>query len=142
MSWVLLTALVLLLAVVAVQLLRFRARVRAVARLVEAHAGATARPTSLRESPGLDARGLRRVVLLVAGREGLSFRDLQDVEVVRIPADRILSVELGPLQQRQAFRPAVVSTLDGPLRFTVGLSEDQQLDGIIAIRTALGRPAG
>ena len=40
MSWVLLAALVLLLAVVAVQLLRFRARVRTVARLVEAHAEA------------------------------------------------------------------------------------------------------
>jgi hypothetical protein len=35
-----------------------------------------------------------------------------------------------------------VTTLDGPVRFTVGLTEDQQLDAIVAIRAALGRPTG
>ena len=133
---------VLVLAAMAAQLLRFRAEARALARLVDAHAGEVARATAVREFPGADVRDLRRVVLLVASRDGVSFRDLQDSEVMRIPADRILSVELGPLQQRQLVRPAVVTTLDGEARFTVGITEDQQLDAIVAIRTALGRPAG
>lgn len=142
MNWVLASVLVLALAAVAVQLLRFRARARALAHLVDAHAGEVARPTAVREFPGVDGRDLRRVVLVVAGPQGLSFRDLTDAEVARMPADRILSVELGPLQQRQLSRPAVVTTLDGPVRFTVGLTEDQQLDAIVAIRAALGRPTG
>jgi hypothetical protein len=133
---------VLVLAAMGTQLLRFRAEARTLAQLVAAHAGQTARATAVREFPGVDRRDLLRVALVVADREGLSFRDLRDVEVVRLPADRILTVELAPLQPRQPFRPAVVTTLDGPVRFTVGATSDQQLDGIVAIRTALGRPAG
>ncbi|MGN6502501.1 MAG: hypothetical protein ACTHKX_06315 [Pseudolysinimonas sp.] len=132
----------LVLAATGTQLLRFRAEARALAQLVASHPGQTVRPTSLREFPGLGRVEQTRVVLVVAGPDGLSFRDLHDAEVARVLAERILSLELAPLQPRQPVRPAILTTVDGTVRFTVGVTDDQRLDAIVAIRTALGRAAG
>ena len=60
-----------------------------------------------------------------------------------VPADRIMSLELAPLDPRGAV-PAVpvVTTIDGPDRLLGPGTADAQVDAMVALRTALGRPAG
>ena len=60
-----------------------------------------------------------------------------------MPADRIISLELAPLQPRARFRPFRVTTIDGATIDFAGPSHpDQQVDAVVALRTALGRAAG
>jgi hypothetical protein len=93
-------------------------------------------------APGSGRLQRARVVVVLADAGGLSFRDAADAEVVRIDAGRILSIELASLAQRRPVRPAVVTTIDGAFEFTVGLTPDQLVDAVVALRTALGRAAG
>ncbi|MEO8095449.1 MAG: hypothetical protein ABI632_11010 [Pseudolysinimonas sp.] len=118
-----------------------RADRAAVERIVASHPGSVVRPTGLSGQPGMSRAQRSRVVALIADRSGLSFRDAADAEVLKVPADGILSLELGPMNGR--IRPAQVTRLDGPtVEFFVGASEDRQLDTIVAVRKALGRPTG
>ena len=113
----------------------------ALARIREAHAGAAVLPTALFEGPASPPERAR-VIAVVADRRGLSFRDRLDAEVLRVDADVILSLELAPLAPRGP-RPARLERIDGPpLAFWAGATPDQQLDTIVALRTALGRPLG
>ena len=139
---VLVGALVLILLNTGEMLLQFRTEAAAANAVVSAHPGATILRTALRDFPGLSKRDRDRVVVVLADRSGLSFRDTADVDVARVRADAVLSIELAPLDRGAPVRPAVVTTLDGVVRFTVGVTPDQQLDAVVAIRTALGRPSG
>jgi hypothetical protein len=121
------------------QLRTERAAARAV---VDAHPGETARIVGLAAREGSTAAERARVVAVVAGREGLSLRDRADAEVLHLAADRILSIELGPMVPRRA-RPVRIELIDGaPVELWAGADEDRLLDTVVALRTALGRPAG
>lgn len=134
--------LILLVIVVAVALglaaivLRVRAQRRGAVNVVNAHPGELVLPTALLGSSA-------RAVALLADGKGLSFRDAADTEVMRIAADRIMSVEFAPLNARSPIRPARVTLIDGaPVDFLLGVPADSQAEAVIAIRTALGRSAG
>jgi hypothetical protein len=108
--------------------------------VVAAHPGETVRQTRLFALPGTSELQRARVVALIADPSGLSFRDLADAEVSRIDADRMLSVEIAPLDTRTPIRPARVGLLDGGhAEFWVGATPDELVDGVVAIRAALGR---
>lgn len=117
-------------------------RRRAIEKLLSAHPGETILPTLLLAAPGSGRLQRARVLAVLAGAGGLSFRDAADAEVMRIEPDRILSIELASLAQRRPIRPAVVATIDGAFEFTVGLTPDQLVDAVVALRTALGCGAG
>lgn len=111
--------------------------------ILAAHPGETILPTSLFASEGVTRAERARVGLVLADRRGLSFRDRTDTEVLHVGADRILSIELGPLPPRMAIRPAIATLVDGPpISFWVGAQPDQQAEAVVALRTALGRAAG
>jgi hypothetical protein len=137
-------ALVLLIGVTfVVQLRQFGVERSQLQQTIAAHPGKMVLRTTLTEFPGLPLLQRSRVALLFADRAGLSFRGLQGVEVARVSADSILSIELAPLDRRLRVRPAIVSRIDGEqVAFTVGLTQDEQAANVVAIRTALGRPAG
>lgn len=60
-----------------------------------------------------------------------------------MPSASILSLELGPMIPGSAVRPARVEHIDGPpVAFWAGATPDEQLDTIVALRRALGRPLG
>jgi hypothetical protein len=140
-QWIaLIVAVLLILANVGEQLLQFRAEARAVTALIAAYPETMARPTSLTTFGDLRRPQLQRVGVVFADRSGLSFRTPSDAEVARVDADRILSIELAPLDRRVPIRPAVVTTIDGsPVAFTVGANQDAQAEAIVALRKALGR---
>jgi len=117
-------------------------RGRATERLLAAHPGQTIIPTLLLAAPGSGRHQRARVLAVLATADGLSFRDAADAEVMPVEADRILSIELASLAQRRPVRPAVVTTIDGVFEFTVGLTPDELVDAVVALRTALGRAAG
>jgi hypothetical protein len=108
--------------------------------VIAAHPGETVLATGLIALEGSAVVDRARVVAVLAQRSGLSFRDRTDAEVLAVPADRILSVELAPLNPRSALRPARVALIDGPpVEFYAGVREEQQLETVLAIRQALGR---
>ena len=136
-------AVLLIIASTSELLLQLRTEGAAVRRIIAAHPEATAQPTSLLVFDGVTRIDRLSVGVVLADRGGLSFRNRADVEVARVPADRILSLELAPHNPRVPLRSAVVATIDGsPVEFTVGAKPDDQAEAIVAIRTALGRPAG
>lgn len=100
----------------------------------------TSYPAVLLQLEGARMRDRARVRLVAADRDGLSFRTRKDVEVVRVAADRILSIELAPLDPRNRLRPARAALADGaPVEFWIGNDPDRQAEIIVALRTALGR---
>lgn len=114
----------------------------AAARVRAAHPDSLVLPTAL-VAADLPRRALRRVAAVVADRDALSFRDRDGGEALRVAAASILSLELGPMIPGSAVRAARVEHLDGPaVEFWAGATPDQQLDTIVALRTALGRPIG
>jgi hypothetical protein len=120
----------------------FREERRRAEAIVAAHPGETAFGTGLIALDEVSASDKARVVAVIVTKNGLSFRDRDDAEVGQVAAARILSIELAPLEPRK-IRPAIVTLIDGaPVRFYVGGGPDQQAEAILAIRTALGRPAG
>jgi hypothetical protein len=111
--------------------------------VVAAHPDETVLQTRLFALPGASELARARVVALIAAADGLSFRDLADTEVLRVDSDRILAVEIAPLTSGAAVRPARVTLLDGGhAEFWIGSTPDEMVDAVVAIRTALGRPAG
>ena len=112
-------------------------------RVVAAHEGDVVFPTLVVSWPGGDRRVGARVIALVADGSGISLRDRADREVLLLPADEILSVELAPLT-RSAFRPFRIATLQqGTLDLAMSqVRPDDQVDAVVSLRTALGRPAG
>jgi hypothetical protein len=134
-------ALVVVSVVVASSLVR--RSVDGVRRVREAHPGEVVLATGLIEAEGPASVRRAAVVAVVADRPGLSFRDARDDEVLMVPAESILSLELAPLNPRSRMRPLRVEHLGGaPIVFWAGTTEDQQLESVIALRTALGRSAG
>jgi hypothetical protein len=110
--------------------------------VVDAHPGQTALVAGLATREGSSRAERARVVAVVADRRGLSLRDRHDVEVQHLAADRILSIELGPLVPRRA-RPVRIQLIDGaPVELWAGADENRLLDTVVALRTALGRAAG
>jgi hypothetical protein len=121
----------------------FRAMRADATRVVAAHSGSVAFPTTITSWPQLDKAERESAIALVAEPRGLSFRDQDDREVQLVPADRIMSLELAPLEPRARFRPFRVTTIDGAtIDFSGPSSPDQQVDAVVALRTALGRSAG
>jgi hypothetical protein len=113
------------------------------ARLLAAHEGSAAFLSGIAAWPGENRAVRQRVIAVVASRAGLSFRDHEDVEVLAVPADRILSLELAPFQLRRGVRPFRVTTIDGEtIEFTGPFMGDDLVDAVVALRTALGRAAG
>lgn len=111
--------------------------------VLAAHPGETILGTGLIAFEDSTRQDRARVVAVLADRSGLSFRDRADVEVVKLAADRILGIELAPLNSRSAIRPARIALGDGaPVEFFVGSQPDAQAEAVVAIRTALGRHAG
>jgi hypothetical protein len=124
---------------IATQFWVFRTERRQVEGVLAAHEGETVIGTGLLSFDHIPTADRARVRAVIAARDGLSFRDANDVEVAQLAASRIMSVELAPLEPRKV-RPAVVTLIDGaPVRFFVGGSDDQQAQNIMAIRAALGR---
>lgn len=113
---------------------------RATDQVIAAHPDETVLRTALLSAESVARRRRGSVVVVTASGDGLSFRDPADREVLRIAAGDILSLELAP--HGRAIRPAVVATLDGPVEFFIGATPDQQVDAIVALRQALGRPLG
>lgn len=112
-------------------------------RVIDAHVGEVVFPTLIVRWPS-SPRSLRNsVIAFVVTRTGISLRDRRDREVLLLPADGILSIELAPLT-RSAFRPLRVTTIDnGELDLAMSqVRPDDQVDAVVAVRTALGRPAG
>jgi hypothetical protein len=119
------------------RLLGFRDDRVAAQALVSAHSGTPVIPTALLEFDGVSRRDRARVLVVLADSAGLSFRDDADAVVAGLPAPSILSIELAPLGGR-TLRPVVVTRADGPpVRFTVGVGDDQQAGAVIALRAAL-----
>ena len=112
-------------------------------RVTEAHAGSVVYPTLIVRWPQSARRIRTAVIAFVVDGAGISLRDRDDREVLLLPADGILSIELGPLT-RSAFRPLRVTTIEqGEIDFAMSqVHPDDQVDAVVAIRTALGRPAG
>jgi hypothetical protein len=113
---------------------------RAAAAIVAAHPEKFGLVTGLVEHEGTSRSDRARVVAVLADRDGLSFRDSSDAEVVQVAASRIMSLELAPHEPRARFRPAHVKLIDGPpVAFWVGADQDRQAETIVALRSALGR---
>ncbi|MEQ1736520.1 MAG: hypothetical protein ABL886_08965 [Rhodoglobus sp.] len=110
------------------------------ARVVAAHPGAIPSVITSWEQLAKDER--ESIIAVVADRRGLSFRDHDDREVQLIPADHILSLELAPLEPRARFRPFRVTTTNGAIDFSGPAKPDDQVDAVVALRTALGRQPG
>jgi hypothetical protein len=141
-SWIFVAgALVLVAANVALALRTFRMMRADSARVLAAHAGSVAFPSGIASWPGSDRAQRESIIAVTADRRGLSFRDDRDHEVLLVPADRDLSLELAPLEPRR-IRPFRVTTIDMTVDFTGPPAPDAQVDAIVALRTALGRPAG
>lgn len=112
-------------------------------RVVDAHEGAVVFPTLVVRWPQSARRTRGAVIAFVVDRAGISLRDRDDREVLLLAADGILSIELGPLT-RSAFRPLRVTTIDnGELDLAMSqVRPDDQVEAVVAVRSALGRPAG
>lgn len=138
-----LAVLALVLAAVAAAIILVRRTVGGVRGIHEAHPGVLVLPTGLVDAGNLLPTRRAAVVAVLADRAGLSFRDRSDAEVLLVPAEEIMSLELAPLNPRSRVRPLRVEQVGGaPIAFWAGTTEDQQLASIIALRAALGRPAG
>ncbi|MEO5921496.1 MAG: hypothetical protein ABIQ01_10195 [Pseudolysinimonas sp.] len=111
------------------------------ARVVAAHPGEVAFPSQLISWLGGARTERDSVVAITADRRGLSFRDQDDREVLLVEPERIMSLELAPLEPRRV-RPFRVTTIDGVIDFSGPAKPDEQVDAIVALRTAIGRPAG
>lgn len=111
-------------------------------RVVAAHPDAVAFPTSVSSWPGTDRADRESVIVVVGDRRGLSFRDRADREVLLVPPDRIMSVELAPFVPLSASRPFRVTTVDGTFDFNGPRNSEAQVDAVVALRRALGRAAG
>jgi hypothetical protein len=122
-------------------ILSLRAMRTDASRVLAAHPGEVAFPTRVSSWPG-DRADRDGVIVVVADRRGLSFRDHADREVLLVPADRILSLELAPLVPRAPLRPFRVTTIDGDIDFSGPMTPDAQVDAVVALRQALGRAAG
>ena len=107
-------------------------------RVVAAHEGSLAIPTGVVSWPGDDRAERESVIVVVADGSGLSFRDHDDREVLLVPANEILSVELAPLAPRSPIRPFRVRTGGGTFDFTGPMKADAQVDAVVALRQALG----
>jgi hypothetical protein len=112
-------------------------------RVVGAHAGEVVFPTLVVRWPQSPSRLRGSVIAFVIDSTGISLRDRLDREVLLMPAAGIVSIELGPLT-RSAFRPLRVTTIDhGEVDFAMSqVRPDDQVDAVVAVRTALGRRAG
>ena len=113
------------------------------ARVLAAHPDSTAFASGITAWPTGDRAERESVIAVVADRRGLSFRDHEDREVIMLPADRIMSLELAPLEPRARLRPFRVTTIDGgTFDFTGPMKPDAQVDAVVALREALGRKGG
>jgi hypothetical protein len=109
-------------------------------RVVAAHPDAVAFPSGIASWPSTDRAERESIVAVAADARGLSFRDHDDREVLLVPSDRIMSLELAPLVPRSRFRPFRVTTIDGDtIDFTGPPGPDAQVDAVVALRSALGR---
>jgi hypothetical protein len=109
-------------------------------RVVAAHAGSVAFPTGIASWPGSQRGERDSVIAVTADGRGLSFRDHENHEVLLVPAERILSLELTPLVPGSRFRPFRVTTSDGVvIDFSGPVRPDEQVDAVVALRDALGR---
>ncbi len=134
------TVALLIVAVSVVLLVRLMIAVRADAlRVVAAHAGAVAFPTTVISWPGDDRDERESVIVVVGDERGLSFRDHEDREVLLVPADRVMSIDLAPLVPRSPVRPFRAKTVDGAIDFSGAGRPDAQADAVMALRAALGR---
>lgn len=120
----------------------FRAMRDDAARVVVAHPDQVAFASGISSWPGADRAERERVIVVAADRRGLSFRDHDDRELLLVPPDSIMSLELAPLDPRAGLRPLRVTTIDGSIDFSGPLTPDQQVDAVVALRTALGRATG
>ena len=111
-------------------------------RVVAAHEGSVAFPTTVLSWPGDGREERESVIVVVADERGLSFRDHEDREVRLIPANRVMSIDLAPLVPRSPVRPFRAKTVDGGFDFSGPMKPDAQVDAIVAVRQALGRKAG
>ncbi len=112
-------------------------------QVLAAHEGDVAFPSGVTSWPGADRDERESVIVVVGDERGLSFRDHDDREVLLVPADEIMSLELAPLAPRSPVRPFRVTTIDGrTFDFTGPLRPDAQVDAVVALRQALGRSAG
>lgn len=142
-SWVFLVgALVVPVISILLTLSTFRAMHYEAVRVVAAHPGQVAFASGISSWPGVDRAERESVIVVAADRRGLSFRDHDDREVLLVPPDRIMSLELAPLDPRAGFRPFRVTTIDGSIDFSGPTKPDDQVDTVVALRTALGRAAG
>jgi hypothetical protein len=134
---------VLIVANVALLVSTFRGMKADAARVVASHPGSAAFPTGLLSWPGSDRATRAGVIAVVADRTGLSFRDDTDAEVLLVPADHIMSLELAPLVPRSPYRPLRATTIEGSVIDFAGPSKpDEQVDAVVALREALGRATG
>ncbi len=135
-----LVALGLLVVSVIAAVVRVRVFMGGLRRVREAHPDELVIATGLTEAGDWSAAQRVPVIAVVAGPDGLSFRDGADREVLQVAAADILSLELAPLNPRSRARPVRVERLSGgPVAFLAGSTPEQQLDSVIALRTALGR---
>lgn len=125
-----------------VTLWTFRAMRADAARVLSAHSGSVAFPVTIVSWPGAERAERESVIVVAADLRGLSFRDHDDREVLLVPPDRIMSLELAPLEPRARFRPFRVTTIDGAIDFSGPAKPDEQVDAVVALRTALGRQPG
>lgn len=140
-SWVFLAgAIVVVVVNVGLNFLLVRSIRSDAANVVAAHPGAVVFPSGIASwSQGQPAER-ESVVAVVADRQGLSFRDHRDREVLLVSAGSILSLELAPLDPRARFRPFRIETIDrGTIDFTGPAGPDAQVDAVVALRSALGR---
>ena len=146
MTWYAIAGLVVLgLVVLAILLgaVRLRVLMRGIRDVRAAHPGELVIATGLMEAEGWSAAQRVPVIAVVANADGLSFRDRADHEVLMVPSDEILSLELSPLNPRSRTRPVRVERLSGgPVAFLAGSTPDEQVEAIIALRSTLGRAAG
>ncbi|HEX7835423.1 MAG TPA: hypothetical protein VF479_08150, partial [Pseudolysinimonas sp.] len=63
-------------------------------RVVAAHSGTVAFPTSIAAWPGSERPERESVIAVTADRRGLSFRDHEDREVLILAPERVMSLEL------------------------------------------------
>ena len=112
-------------------------------RVTAAHEGSVVYPTLIVRWPQSARRIRTAIVAFVVDSTGISLRDRGDREVLLLRSDGILSIELAPLT-RSAFRPLRVTTIDhGEIDLAISqLRPDDQVDVVVAVRTALGRPVG
>jgi hypothetical protein len=112
-------------------------------RVVAAHPDAVAFPSGIASWWATDRAERESIIAVAADARGLSFRDHDDREVLLVPPDHIMSLELAPLEPRSRLRPFRVTTTDGAtIDFTGPAGQDAQVDAVVALRTALGRATG